>query len=120
MRINPTTLTELQQVTDSPVVIADNRGLITYVNSCFQEVLGWTQQDLLGKLITTLLPEEFRDSHNLAFSRFQFTEKATVLNHPLKLKTITKDRQEIITEHYIIAEKTADGWAFGAILKPLT
>jgi PAS domain S-box-containing protein len=113
------TLADLRQCSDVPVVIADHQGFITYINARFTEVLGWQEADMIGQLLTVILPSNFRDSHNLAFSRFQATENATVLNHPLKLKTVTKSQEEILTEHFIVAEKQSDVWYFGAMLRPL-
>ena len=117
--VRPTTIKELKAVDAFPIVIANDRGLITHINQRFEEVLEWTSQDVVGELITIILPSSFRDSHNLAFSRFQSSEKATVLNHPVELLTITKSQQEIVTEHYIIAEKIEGEWVFGAMLRPL-
>ena len=36
----------------------------------------------------------------------------------LMLKTLTKDGNEIITEHHIVAEREAENWFFGATLTP--
>ncbi|NEQ53541.1 MAG: PAS domain-containing protein [Leptolyngbya sp. SIO3F4] len=115
----PQNISDLKAIDDLPVVVANSQGLITYINDCFEKVLEWTKDDVLGELITIILPDSFRDSHNLAFSRFQASEKATVLNHPLELMTITKSQEEIMTEHYIIAEKVENDWLFGAVLRPL-
>ncbi len=117
--VRPQNIEALKTINEVPVVIANSQGLITYINDCFEKVLEWSPDDVVGELITTILPSSFRDSHNLAFSRFQASEKATVLNHPLELMTITKSQQEVMTEHYIIAEKVDDDWLFGAMLTPL-
>lgn len=110
---------ELKQNSDVPVVVADYEGFISYINPIFTTVLGWQAEDVIGQPLTKVLPSSFRDSHNLAFSRFQSTEQATVLNHPLQLKTLTKDKGEIVTEHFIIAEKLNGRWFFAAALRPL-
>ena len=47
------------------------------------------------------------------------SERATVLNHPIQLATVTKDHGEIETEHFIVAEKRGDQWLFGAMLTPI-
>ena len=117
--VRPKTIEELKAINEVPIVIANSQGLITHINDCFQKVLEWSRDDVVGELITIILPSSFRDSHNLAFSRFQASEKATVLNHPIELMTITKSQQEIMTEHYIIAEKIENDWLFGAMLIPL-
>lgn len=115
----PETIDQLKQIDTVPVVIANNQGQVTYINQQFEQILGWSETDLLGELMTIFLPSSFKDSHNLAFSRFQASEKANVLNHPLELKTLKKSGEAIITEHYIIAEKIDDIWYFGAMLTPL-
>lgn len=114
------TLEDLKQETNLPVVIANQQGFITYINDSFTTLLGWTADEVLGKLLTTILPYSFHDSHNLAFARFQATEQASVLNHPIRLATITKSQQAIETDHFIVAEKIAGHWFFGASLSPIS
>ncbi len=113
------TLAALKQQMDVPVVIANQQGFIIYINDCFTATLGWTADEILGKLLTTILPYSFHDCHNLAFARFQATEQSNVLNHPIRLSTITKNQKAIETEHFIVAEKLEDQWFFGATLRPL-
>jgi PAS domain S-box-containing protein len=112
-------LDDIRKRTDVPIVVANHEGFVTEINSRFTIVFGWEELDIIGKPLTTILPESFGDAHNLGFSRFQSTEIATVLNHPLELMTITKDNQEILTEHYITAEKVNEEWLFAAVLRPL-
>ncbi|MEB3226690.1 MAG: PAS domain S-box protein [Synechococcus sp.] len=105
--------------TATPVVVTDSEGLILDINGCFEEVFGWQKSEIIGQHVTIILPENFVDSHHLAFSRFQLTEQSTILNHPLKLKAITKDGKEILSEHFIVAEKIGSTWSFAACLRPL-
>ena len=110
---------ELQNHSSLPLIVANNQGIIISINSHFKTVFGWESEDLIGQMLTIILPPYIRDSHNLGFSRFTATGVATVLNHPLQLKALTKDGQEIDSEHYIIAEKQAGEWIFAATLRPL-
>jgi PAS domain S-box-containing protein len=104
---------------DSPGVVADSQGLVTDVNTPFEQMTGWKKEEIIGELISVILPSYFRESHHMGFSRFTATGVSTILNHPLELKVITKDNREIMSEHYIIAEKNNEQWAFGATLRPL-
>jgi PAS domain S-box-containing protein len=113
-------IVDLTSQNDVPAVVANHEGFIVQINSTFTVVLGWAEADVLGEPLTKVLPGSFRDAHNLAFSRFQSTERASVLNHPVQLKTLTKIGGEIITEHFIIAEKIDNQWFFAATLTPLT
>jgi PAS domain S-box-containing protein len=103
----------------SPFVLADHNGLIVAINAAFQQIYGWSETQLRGQPLSVILPEAFRMSHQLGFSRFQASETSTILAHPLRLKTICQDGSEIVSEHFIIAEKQHERWLFGATLTPL-
>ncbi|CAN1210004.1 PAS domain S-box protein [Tumidithrix helvetica PCC 7403] len=116
--MRPQTLAEIL-TSDLPGVIADSQGIIVDVNEHFEQFTGWEKDEIVGQLISVILPSYFRESHHMGFSRFSATGVATILNHPLELKVITKDEREILSEHYIIAEKQDEQWAFGATLRSL-
>lgn len=40
------------------IVVADTEGKITYVNRAFEEMVGWTTQEVLGKHIVKVVPRE--------------------------------------------------------------
>ena len=107
-------------VSEIPFVMVDNLGLITYVNDPFRSIFGWKDEDLSGKTLDVVLPEDFRLSHHLAFSNFSSPVDSQVVGHPLILKTRCSDGSEIKSEHFIVAEKEGEKWFFGAQLKPLT
>lgn len=114
-----TTIDDMRIKTDVPVLITDEWGLIIYVNEPFREVFGWNFDEIVGKLLITVIPKNYQDSHNLGFARFSMTEQSRVLNHPLQLKAVTKDGREILSEHFITAEQQDGKWFFGAILRPI-
>ena len=117
--MTPTPSIQALQNGEAPFVLADTLGNVVAINAAFERVYGWAPQELIGQPITLILPESFRMSHQLGFSRYQSTEKSEVLGHPLRLATICRDGTEIISEHFIVAEKDASGWRFGATLTPL-
>jgi PAS domain-containing protein len=118
MSILAPTITELKQG-NLPVIVADHEGNIVDINLHFERVFGWTVTEIVGQPLTVILPAVFQDSHNLGFARFSATGQSKVLNHPLNLKAVTKDQQEIESEHFIVAEKQGAHWLFAASLRPL-
>ncbi|MBJ7901399.1 MAG: PAS domain S-box protein [Cyanobacteria bacterium RI_101] len=114
------TIDELRTKSQLPVIITDHQGIVLEVNSHFEAVFGWSTAEVVGQSLTIILPVYFRDSHHLGFSRFTATGISTILNHPLKLKALTKDRGEVLSEHFIIAEQKNGNWVFAATLRPLT
>lgn len=110
---------QMQLETELPVIITDQEGFITYINEAFKTIYGWTFEEIIGLPLEVIIPQSLHDSHRLSFSRFVMTEKAKVLNHPLLLKTITKDGIEVESEHFITAEKQGKNWFFAATISPL-
>ena len=104
---------------DTPFVMVDNMGLISFVNSSFRSTFGWKDEDLTGQTLDLVLPEDFRLSHHLAFSNFSSPEESQVVGHPLILKTRCCNGTEIKSEHFIVAEKEGHQWYFGAQLTPI-
>lgn len=102
-----------------PAVVADHRGLITWVNPRFEEVLGWCRREILGKPLTILIPEALRDAHHLGFSRFLVTGKPALLNRPLTLPVMAKDGHVFDAEHLIVAGQRQGRWVFAATIRPL-
>jgi len=114
-----TTIEQLRSDGLLPLIITDHQGIVIEVNSLFEETFGWLAAEIIGQSLTVILPVYFRDSHHLGFSRFTATGVSTILNHPLKLKALTKERIEITSEHFIIAEQQNGHWVFAATLRPL-
>jgi PAS domain S-box-containing protein len=104
---------------DRPFVLADADGRVLSINAAFRRVYGWTDEQLVGTSLSQILPESFRMSHQLGFSRYLATEQSTILAHPLQLATICADGTSIVSEHLIVAERTGESWVFGATLTPL-
>lgn len=108
------TYTDLMHMQHEPVVAIDDRGLFFYVNKIFEETYGWTEADLLGKMVTTIMPPHMRDAHNIGLSRFLTTEKSTLLHKPLDLPITCKNGLTLTAEHYIVGEKIDGKWKFAA------
>lgn len=102
-----------------PFVLASDLGLVIEVNEAFQQAYGWTSAELAGQSLSVILPGSFRMAHQLGFSRFKATGRSEILAHPLRLATICRDGREVVSEHFIVAERLADAWVFGATLTPL-
>jgi PAS domain S-box-containing protein len=110
---------EQLRTSDAPFVLADQQGIVLAINQAFQRVYGWSDAELVGAPLGHILPEAFLMSHQLGFTRFQASGTSTVLGHPLRLRTRCSDGSEIVSEHFILAEKQNDQWVFGASLTPL-
>jgi len=108
----------IERETRVPAVVVDELGMITSVNEAFAAAFGWTATDLVGKSLTTIIPDHLHDAHNLGFSRFLLTGHPTLLGRPLKLGAKTKAGEIVDAEHTIFAERRSGRWIFGATIRP--
>lgn len=113
------TIDALKAESSIPVIIVDHGGIIVHINQMFEKTWGWKKDVLIGKTLTTIIPDNLKDAHHMGFSRFLLTGKPTILNQTLELKILKMDGKEADAEHFIIAEKINGNWVFGATIKPL-
>jgi len=115
MRYEKTVEDILQEVT-IPVVAIDEHGLFFHVNHAFEQKYGWTREDLIGKVITIIMPPHMRDAHNFGFSRFLTTELSKIQGKPLSLPVQCKDGSIVDAEHFIVGDKRDGKWRFASTI----
>ncbi len=112
------TVTDILAEENIPAVAIDDRGVFTFANKAFERAYGWSSEDLVGQVITCIMPAHMRDAHNFGFSRFLVTEKTRIQNIPLSLPVFCKDGTIIDAEHFITGEKLGTKWRFAATITP--
>ena len=110
---------KLKREENVPVVMANQDGLVIYVNRKFEEVFKWSTEEIIGEPLTTIIPPYLHDAHNLGFSRFLTTEQSVILNQKLELKGIDKNGVIFLAEHFIQCERQNGSWIFAATIRPL-
>lgn len=113
------TVAKLKFEEGAAVVIVNHKGFVTYVNHAFENYFGWSAEEMLGAPVTRIIPESYRDAHQLGFSRFITTGRARILNMALKLPTLNRSGEVFETEHFMVAERIDGDWQIGAILRRL-
>ena len=111
----------LQEILDEktiPAVAANQDGLLFFVNDSFQEEYGWSAEDLIDNPITTILPPNMREAHNLGFSRFLTTGTERIINKDISLPVLCKNGTTRDATHHIVADKVEGEWVFAASINP--
>ena len=110
---------DFKTIEHAPIIIADNNGLICSVNHCFEETFRWDRKDLVGQLLTVIMPEKYRDSHSLGLSRFLMTETRSLPEHALNLEVCCGDGTVLMSSHTIVAGQVQGEWWFAGKIVPL-
>ena len=88
--------------TEVPVIFADYSGIVTWVNRRFEEAYLWPAEKIVGQPLSTIIPENLHDSHNMGFSKYMISGQPTLLNTPLDLQIRLGNGDIISAEHFIV------------------
>jgi PAS domain S-box-containing protein len=114
----PASYEDMIKITDKPVVAIDNESFFTYVSAVFEEYYGWSAKDLIGKSVTTIMPDHMKNMHMIGFSRFLTTEQPRLLGKPVKVELVCKNKSILEVELYILGSKIKNNWHFSALINP--
>src|SRR5688500_18847707 len=73
------------------VILADTDGLIVHLNPAAQAMFGIGPDDGLGRPLTILMPERYRDQHTFGLRRFRRTREPRVIGRTVELAGLRAD-----------------------------
>jgi len=102
------------------VIIIDSSGRIIMVNREFEEIWGYTRDEVLGKGLTELMPEKYREAHKSGLERYIQTKKAVILGKRRELEGLKKDGTVFPLEIRITETASNGDLYFTAALRDIT
>jgi len=91
------------------VAIANTRGKIVFVNSAFLNLFKYTNEEIIGKSISVIIPEKYREAHRKGMSRYNSTGEKRVMDAPkVKLEGLKSDG-EVFPISLRLSEVELDG-----------
>lgn len=80
----------LENLVDGVITMSEE-GLIERFSPSSERIFGYEAEEMIGKPITLMMPEMFRDLHTKGLNRYLETEKAGVMGTTVELVAIRKD-----------------------------
>ncbi|MFF5159300.1 SpoIIE family protein phosphatase [Streptomyces sp. NPDC000348] len=93
----------------APTIAADERNRIIAVNGPVADLLGWHADDLVGRPLTTLVPEHLRRRHVAAFTSLLLSGQPRILGRSVPLPALHRDGRLIPVRLFVQPQETADG-----------
>ncbi|TXF85973.1 PAS domain S-box protein [Neolewinella aurantiaca] len=85
------------------IVIADDRGKVTFWNPRAEQMFGWTQEEAMGKSMSQLfIPDHMKTAHNEGMNRYLNTGVSHILNQELELTAVNKAGEEFPVELIVV------------------
>jgi PAS domain S-box-containing protein len=80
----------VQSATDG-IILADGDGNIIQWNKSAQEIFGYTEQEVLGKPLTMLMPESYREAHQQGVGRIRAGGEPHIIGRTVEMHGLRND-----------------------------
>lgn len=80
------------------VIAADSTNHIIFANGEAAELLGWTEEELVGRRLTTIVPPELRESHLAGYTRYQVTRETKIIGATVSVPALHRDGTRVPVE----------------------
>lgn len=93
----------------SGIMVAGNRGEIHYVNQALADMFGYRTEDLLGKPVEILIPDQFVAAHRRHVENFAHSPQPRIMGTGRDLEGMTKDGRRFPVEIGLRPAQTSSG-----------
>ncbi|GAC1611351.1 MAG: hypothetical protein NVS3B26_23650 [Mycobacteriales bacterium] len=76
-------------------LVGDDRNRVVAASVAALQLLGWTEDDLVGQRLLVVIPERLREAHVAGFTRSVVTGSGALLGQPLELPALSRAGVEI-------------------------
>jgi two-component system, cell cycle response regulator len=102
------------------IVLASGEGNIIFWNKSAQQIFGYSEEEILGKPLTVLMPEQYREDHRRGMNRMTSTGESKYFGRITEMQGITKDGSVFPIELSVSMWKKVEGMFFSAIIRDIT
>jgi two-component system cell cycle sensor histidine kinase/response regulator CckA len=111
-----------RSVTDSAadaIIAADADGTIVSWNHGAEAIFGYTEGEIVGRPLTTLMPERYREAHRRGLARANSADRS-VVGRNLEFSGVRKDGTEFPLELTLGSWESEQGRFYGGIIRDVT
>lgn len=102
------------------IISADQNGNIIYFNKGAERIFGYDTAEVLGKSLTTLMPEKYREPHRRGLEHFRATGQGRLIGKTLELEGTRKDGKIFPLELSLAAWMAEDQIFFTSIIRDIS
>ena len=109
----------VESATDA-IVSADAEGRIISWNRAAERVFGYAADEILGRRLTSLMPEQYREQHERGMRRFLSSGEGRAIGQTVELEGLRRDGTTFPVELALSTWTTSDGRFFTGIVRDIT
>lgn len=89
---------ELLERLSGPAIAADGTNHIVFANPAAAQLLGWSEDELVGRRLTVIVPPELREAHLAGYTRYQVTGETAIIGSPVTVPALHSDGSRVMVE----------------------
>lgn len=120
LRENEAKFRAVANTANDAIVSASAEGLMTYWNIAAERIFGYQPDEVLGKPVTVLIPERFRQAHTTGLARYLETREPRLIGTTVEMTGLRKDGREFPLDLSLAAWRTDEGEFFTALIRDIT
>ncbi len=102
------------------IICADELGRVMLWNPAAETMLGYPEQEMLGRPLTAIIPERYRAGHEAGISRMRENGEAHVIGKTVELNAQHKDGREFPIELSLGTWTTGNKRYFSGVIRNIT
>jgi two-component system CheB/CheR fusion protein len=108
------------QSANDAIISSDRSGHIVFWNAAAQEMFGYMEEQAMGKPLTILMPERYRDTHQQGMERHSSTGVSNVIGNTIELEGLKKDGSEFPMELSLATWKIGEDIYYTGIVRDIS
>lgn len=108
------------QSANDAIILTDGNGNIISWNKEAEAIFGYTEKEVLGKPITHIMPQRYRDRHQKKLEYVSLVGKFDIIGKTVESYGLRKDGSEFPLEISAAMWKTEEGTFYSGIIRDIT
>ena len=110
----------IAQTAVDAIILADSNGNIVFWNKSAQKIFGYTEDEIFGKPLTILMPEQYRESHQRGIKRLNSTGESTYIGKMNEMQGLRKGGYNFPIELSVSMSKIKGETFYSGIVRDIT
>jgi len=102
------------------IISADSGGNMILWNRRVESMFGYRTEEVVGKPLTIIMPERFREAHKKGMKRVSSTGKSRIIGETIELAGLRRDGSEFPLELSVAKWETGEELFFTAVIRDIT
>jgi PAS domain S-box-containing protein len=120
IRLNEARFRAVTETASDAIVSADRNGDIRYFNPGAERIFGYNEEEAVGRPLTLLMPERFREAHAAGLQRYLSSRESKVIGKTIELVGRDRNGREFPIDLALASSEVERDIFFTAIIRDIT